>query len=121
MNHAQRLYLSTYGRIDSADHLLKNAAIFYRTWKYWHAAKNHAIAMAIVVAYGVYQECCEGLIEGEWKIKKEDIMDFFQFRERLATQMLAYSPKSEYLPGDQFMRAVTSTPKANRVCFCNSE
>ena len=29
MNHARRLYLSTYGRIDSADHLLKNAAIFY--------------------------------------------------------------------------------------------
>ena len=47
--------------------------------------------------------------------KKEDIMDFFQFQERLATQMLAYSPKSEYLPGDQFMRTVTSTPKANRV------
>ena len=115
MNHARRLYLSTYGRIDSADHLLKNAAIFYRTWKYWHAAKNHAIALAIVIAYGVYQECCEGLIESEWKIDKKDVMDYFQFREKLAMQMLSYTPKNENYPGDEYMRAVTSTPRANRA------
>ena len=42
-------------------------------------------------------------------------MDYFEFRERLANQMLAYCPKSEHLPGDQFMRAVTSIPKANRA------
>ena len=76
MNNARRLYLSTYGRIDSADHLLKNAGIFYRTRKYWHAAKNHALAMAIVVAFGVYVECCGGKIEPEWAIEEKKRMDF---------------------------------------------
>jgi hypothetical protein len=33
MNNARRLYLSTYGMIDRADHLLKNASIYYRAWK----------------------------------------------------------------------------------------
>jgi hypothetical protein len=63
MNDARRLYLSTYFRIDVVDHLLKNAAIFYRIWKYWHAPKNHGFAMAIVLAHSLYEECCEGEIE----------------------------------------------------------
>mmetsp|Transcript_22193 Transcript_22193/g.33554 ORF Transcript_22193/g.33554 Transcript_22193/m.33554 type:complete len:107 (-) Transcript_22193:434-754(-) len=41
--------------IDVLDHLLKNARLFYCTWKYWHASKNHALAIAITVAYDIYQ------------------------------------------------------------------
>ena len=40
MNHARRLYLSTYNGINVLDHLLKNARLFYRTWKHWHAPKT---------------------------------------------------------------------------------
>mmetsp|Transcript_22194 Transcript_22194/g.33555 ORF Transcript_22194/g.33555 Transcript_22194/m.33555 type:complete len:160 (-) Transcript_22194:434-913(-) len=55
MNHSQRVYLTTYNGIDVLDHLLKNARLFYCTWKYWHASKNHALAIAITVAYDIYQ------------------------------------------------------------------
>ena len=72
MNDARRLYLSTYFTIDVADHLLENAKLYYCTWKYWHAPMNHAFAMSIVVAYGIYQECCEGEIEEEWAIDKKN-------------------------------------------------
>ena len=71
MNDARRLYLSMYCTIDVADHLLKNAAIYYRTWKYWHASMNHCFALVIVLAYGIYEECCEGDANEEWKIEKK--------------------------------------------------
>ena len=77
MNDGRRLYLSTYFRIDVADHLLKNAAIFYRTWKYWHAPKNHAFAMIIVLVYDIYLECAEGEINREWMVdEKKDYPSF---------------------------------------------
>jgi len=114
MNDARRLYLSTYFRIDVVDHLLKNAAIFYRVWKYWHAPKNHAFAMILVLAYSLYEECAEGKIESDWKIDKNKKVDFFQFRSKLSTQMLTYSPKRLLYPGDDRMRAVTSIPRALR-------
>ena len=60
-----------YCTIDVADHLLKNAAIYYRTWKYWHASMNHCFALVIVLAYGIYEECCEGDVNEEWKIEKK--------------------------------------------------
>ena len=64
--------MSPYCTIDIADHLLKNAAIFYRTWKYWHAPKTHSISIAIVIAYSLYEECCDGELDGEWKIDKRE-------------------------------------------------
>ena len=70
--------------------------------------------MSLVVAYGVYLECCEGVIEPEWKVKDKDTMSFFEFRERLAKQMLEYAPNNEHLPGDEYMRSVTSVPRLNR-------
>lgn len=113
MNDARRLYLSTYFRIDVVDHLLKNAAIFYRTWKYWHVPKNHAIALVIVLAFGIYEECCEGKIEPLWEIDAKIRLTYFQFREILSTQMLVYSPKRMNYPGDEYMRAVTSNTRVN--------
>jgi hypothetical protein len=107
MNHAQRLYLSTYFRIDNTDHLLQNAQIFYRTWKYWHAPTNRAKALAIVCAYDIYLECSEGELSSEWKLD-EPLSFFEQFRKILSTQMLQYSPQKQAYAGDQqFMRTVT--------------
>lgn len=115
MNDARRLYLSTYFRIDVVDHLLKNAAIFYRTWKYWHAPKNHALAMIIVLAYDIYLECAEGQINCEWKVQEKKRLSFFRFRQYLSEQMLTYSPTSMKYYGDEKMRAVTELPKARRM------
>ena len=42
-------------------------------------------------------------------------MDNFQFRERLAMQMTPYTPKNEKYPGDEYTRAVASTPRADRA------
>ncbi len=70
MNHARRLYLSIYNGIDVLDHLLKIARLFYRTWKYWHAPKNHASAIAVSIAYDIYLEVTEGNLKPEWKIEK---------------------------------------------------
>ena len=114
MNDARRLYLSTYFRIDVVDHLLKNAAIFYRVWKYWHAPKNHTFAMVIVLAFSLYEECAEGGIELDWKIEKNKRVNFFEFRSKLSEQMLTYNPKKLLYPGDDRMRAVTSMPRAQR-------
>jgi hypothetical protein len=47
MNEAWELYICTYGVIDTMDHMVKNCHMFYRTWKYWHAAMNLAKVMTI--------------------------------------------------------------------------
>jgi hypothetical protein len=46
MNHARKLYLKTYGTIDTFDKYIANANIGYRLWKYWHSTMNHGKAMA---------------------------------------------------------------------------
>ena len=92
MNHARRLYLSTYNGIDVLDHLLKNARLFYRRWKYWHAPKNHAIAIAVSIAYDIYCEVTEGKLHPDWKIEKP--ISRWEFQRKLSMQALNYSPKN---------------------------
>ena len=77
-----------------------------RTWKYWHAPMIHAKALAVVVAYDIYLECCEGLLRaGEWQ--QTQPVDFYSFREKLAKQMLQYSPRERKYPGDEKFRVST--------------
>ena len=92
MNNARLLYLKTYGQIDTMDQLIGHCNMYNRSWKYWHAAKNHAMALAIVVAYEMYLECAQGELRQEWKIDRKKIMDFHTFRERLLFQGLQYFP-----------------------------
>ena len=80
MNDAQILYLSTCFQINVVNHLLKNAAILYHIWKYWHTPKNHAFAMIIVLAFSLYEECTEGKIELDWKIEKNKRVNFFRIQ-----------------------------------------
>jgi hypothetical protein len=105
MNDARELYLGTYSRIDSIDHLIKNANIFYRSWKYWHSPMLHGKSLAVVVAYDLYLEVAEGKLDSAWEI--EVPLDFWQFREQLSKQMLDYSPTRHKYPGDAGMRAST--------------
>jgi hypothetical protein len=115
MNDGRRMYLSLYWSIDVADHLLKNAALYYRTWKYWHAPMNHGFALCIVLAYGIYEECGEGMIEDDWKVELKKKKTYFEFREILSAQMLSYHPKNQLYPGDEKMRVVTSMPRKGRA------
>ena len=104
MNDARDLYLGSYGKIDSLDHMIKNTALFYRSWKYWHSAMLHAKALACVVAYDMYLECCEGGLDPVWKMKP---VDYWTFRDKLATGLLRYNPKNRKFPGDSKMRVAT--------------
>ena len=80
----------------------------------------HAKALAVVVAYDMYLECCEGKLRaGEWEIEKP--VDFHRFREKLATQMLQYSPKNRKYPGDEkFRESTQQSVKHRRQPFSSS-
>ena len=112
MNDARRLYLSTYSRINSIDHLVKNTRMFYRSWKYWHSPMIHGKALGVVVAYDMYLECCEGKLELGWFNPQP--MDFWTFRERLSVQMLDYDPINRSYPGDRKMRQASQQHKKRR-------
>ena len=117
MNMARHVYLSTYGVIDTIDSLVKNCRIGYRSWKYWHAAKNHGYALVIVMAYGMYKEVLLEAYEEfgiERSVATKLCLDFHGFRERLAMQGLQYDPKNCGYPGDEKMRAITKLNKSAR-------
>ena len=58
-NDARQLYLATYGRIDTLDAYINWCRMYYHSWKYWHTAKLHGDALAVVVAYDMYCECAK--------------------------------------------------------------
>ena len=109
MNPARQLYLATYSRIDSIDNLIKNFNIKYCSWKYWHSPMLHGMGLAIVTAYDIYLEVCEGKLDQDWKV--ENPVDFWTFRDLLSTQMLEYDPKNCKYIGDTAMRPCTSQKK----------
>jgi hypothetical protein len=48
------------------DHLIQNARIFHRSWKHWHSpAVLHAKGLAVMVAFDMHLECCEGELNAE--------------------------------------------------------
>jgi len=112
-NMARLLYLKTYSRIDSIDHLIRNCKISYRCWKYWHSPANHGKSLAVVIAYDMYLECCEGELDESWKVK--DPVDFHTFRDILSKQMCRYDPKGQQYPGDEMMRNVTVLNKKRKA------
>ena len=117
MNDARQLYLATYGRIDTIDNLIKKCQMYYCCWKYWHSAKNHGLALAVVVAYGMYIECAsEPLAMTAFGIDRAEInvLSFHDFRDKASGQGLAYSPLQRQYPGDSAMRAVTRRSATQR-------
>ena len=71
----------------------------------------HGKALAIVIAYDMYKECCEGLLNPTWKCEP---VDFHRFRDRLAKQMLTYNPTNLHYMGDERFRVSTQLNKARR-------
>jgi hypothetical protein len=118
MNDARQLYLATYGRIDTLDYYIMQCQIFYVTWKYWHAAKNHALGLARITAY-MYQELisekeaqdCFGIEKSNNKMK----LTFHQFQIQLSKKGLQYDPGFNQYKGDKRMRMNTRKLKAKRV------
>jgi len=129
MKDSRQLYLNTYGKVDKIDHYIKNCNMTYRyeccscrlwllltlltffssfnhrSWKYWHAPMNHGKALAVTTAYDMYLECCEGNLNGDWKVPKP--VDFHQFREKLGMQMMQYDPRKRLYLGDDKFRVCT--------------
>ena len=50
---------------------------------------NHALAIAVAVAYDIYIEVTKGFIEVEWKI--ENPVSRWEFQQKLSIQALMYS------------------------------
>ena len=94
MNDGHRLYLSTYFQINLIDYLIKNAALYYRMWKYWHLPKNMSTALAVCVVYDMYLECAEGNLKGEWYIPEKMQIPFHLFCENLSGGMMKYTPQT---------------------------
>jgi hypothetical protein len=92
---------------------LEQLQLHYRSWKYWHAAMLHAKSIVNVVAYDMYLECAEGLLDEDWKVDKP--VSFHVFRETLARQMLAYDPTHLKYLGDDKFRVNTVQKKAKRA------
>jgi len=73
----------------------------------------HITSLAIVVAYDIYLEVCEGKLDEEWKVNHP--ADFWTFRDILSIQMLEYDPKRRKYLGDDTMRVCTKQSKKNRT------
>lgn len=103
-NEARGTYLKTYWAVDNVDHMIKNAAISYKCWKYWHAPFNHAHAMVVIAAYDMYRYCSAGLGDKDWFVEPSKRMSFREFRLKLSEQMLQWDPAAGLLPGDVLFR-----------------
>lgn len=114
-NEARQLYLKTYWAVDNVDHMIKNAAISYKCWKYWHAPFNHAHAMVVIAAYDMYKYCCEGLGDPSWFVEESKRMSFREFRLKLSQQMLEWDPAAGLLPGDSNFRYYTKLSNNQRT------
>jgi len=71
----------------------------------------HAKALAVVVAYDMCLECCEGTLDPIWKAKP---VDFHTFREKSGKQMLKCNPTERKHPCDEKFRVATQQPKKRR-------
>lgn len=97
MNEARQLYLKTYGVVDTIDAAVKTQKIGYVSWKYWHSAKNHGLALANVMAYSFYKEVMTREEALEYfgvspEEAKESFMTFSEFLQTMSTQGLQYHP-----------------------------
>ncbi|KAL7502246.1 hypothetical protein ACHAXN_000255 [Cyclotella atomus] len=107
MNEARATYLNTYWAVDNVDHMIKNAMMRMILWKYWYAAYWHGHAMGVIAAFDMYNQACDGLLDEEWVLSKDERMSFRDFRMLLSQQMLQYTPTEGLLPGDENFRVNT--------------
>jgi hypothetical protein len=112
MNQARDLYLNSYYRIDTIEHLIKNTDMFYQSWKYWYSPMIHGKSLAVFVAYDMYLECFEGNLKPGWKIGSPFM--FWHFCKNLSEQMLQYDTRERRYPGDEFMHQSMQQQRKDR-------
>ena len=107
MNAARQLYLETYGLIDTINFLVKKCHLFCISWKYWHAAKLHVDALALVIMYDKYKECdTESLVLQAFGIRQKDnikVLDLHEFRGNCSKSGMEYNSAQQKYPGDEYM------------------
>jgi len=67
----------------------------------------HALSMGVLAAYDMYNECCYGDLDPDWKIPQKKRMCFAVFRQQLSKQMLEYDPSKLTYMGNEMSRLVT--------------
>ena len=84
--------------------------MFYISWKYWHTAKLHVDALALVIMYDMYKECAtEPLALEAFGIRKEDnikVLEFHELRGNCSKAGMEYNLAKQKYPGDEYMRHV---------------
>jgi hypothetical protein len=119
MNDAPTLCRGSYYQIDCVDHLIQTAWIFNQGWKYCHLPVLHGKGLALVVAFNMFLECCEGKRNLEWSIEKL-LLGSWHFPEKLSPeQMLAYTPAHQVHSADQNMR--NTTQQSTRSCSASTQ
>ena len=114
INAACKIYLGTYSRIDSIDHLIKNCCMKYWWWKYWHLPMLHATSLAIVVAYDIYLIITEGKLDEDWRVSSP--VDFWTFGDVLSIQMLEYdSLKRKHINNDAMHASMHAQNKKGKI------
>eukprot|EP00536_Pseudo-nitzschia_multiseries_P014877 jgi/Psemu1/40449/gm1.40449_g len=108
MNNLLELYLQTYRKLDQIDSVILRSNIACKSWKYYHAPINHAKAWAVLTAFDMYQELTDSTHGPAWLLPKRQQLDFMQFKQKLAEQMLAYNPSDKAYPVDTLLREVTT-------------
>jgi hypothetical protein len=107
MNDARMLYLKSYFRIDCMNHMIKRMQ-GYSTVRgsigILQCCMGKCLGWLLHMA-DMYLEVAKGNLMPKWKL--EEPLDFWQFWEQLAKQMLAYKPSNHSYPGDSKMRAST--------------
>jgi hypothetical protein len=63
--------------------------------------------MAVVAAFDMYQQACDGLLDPDWTLSESERMSFRDWRMQLSDEMLNYNPADGLLPGDEHFRAST--------------
>jgi len=111
MNQARQLYLRTYNRVDVIDHYVKHLKMCLISWKYWFPPMLLWKGIAIVQAYDIYTECCEGNLDPDWKA---DPISFHMFFKRAMKSGLQYKV-TDRKRGEGTMRKCTQQSKAARA------
>ena len=118
MNHARQVYLASYGVIDTIDQAIKSSRLFYCSWKYWQIPMLHKKAMIWAIAYFLYEECTEGMINLDWKVTSK--VYFWTFRDVGADRLLKYNPAKRKFIGDKMMRISTQQNTKQRTKMLQS-
>jgi hypothetical protein len=89
--------------------MVRRCQIFQKSFKYWHAAKNHALAMAVTIAFDMCKECLTekkaqevfGITADEAQRIERTVLNFHdEFRYKLSIQGTTYSPQNLFYPGN---------------------